>query len=162
MYRHSGGKGIPIPESPLARAKYSVTLNFSFIFSISLSLCTDSLIFFWCTCSFLGSLQSWNLFYDPLILLHSGCSNRTSQTGGAYKPRKLISPGSWGWKPKIKGPAGVVSGETPFLVHRRHLLTVGTWQERAGRPAGLFYKDTKSHHEGSTFMNSSPPKGPAS
>ena len=68
----------------------------------------------------------------------------------AYKQQKCISHSSGGWKSKIRMTHCLV--RALFLVHRWSIFLLQPHRPKdKGALRGLFYKDTNSTHESSTF-----------
>lgn len=80
------------------------------------------------------------------------CYNKEAQTAWLTQQHKCISHSSKGWKSEIRVPVWSDFSEEPLLGCRPFYAIFSHWGKGEGARRGLFYKDTNSILEGSTFM----------
>ena len=87
------------------------------------------------------------------MCLCSGCSNKISRTGGAYRPQKIIPPSSRGWEVQDQGISMVTfCWERPsWFIAGVFSLCPHMWKGR-GVFVGSLVSGTNPVHELSTLM----------
>ena len=96
-------------------------------------------------------------------LVPSDCSKNNTTDWVPYKQQKFTSHSFGGWESKTRVPARSGSGEDPLPVADGCLPAASSHSGRDELALwGLLYKGTDPIHEGTTFLTSSPPKGPTS